>query len=397
MRKAILINLDLLKKNKYEDQGILDDLRDNLDNLTKDDENAICFYSRDYKVLKTAKEYYEKNYPELEFNFKVRSQIEKAMELHKDKSNYYVVIGRKDADFFMAIKYKILLIVPSWLEMEEKAQKYGVQVDNVKQLIMFLNTLNNQNYWYSKLQVDDITTVFSLMDARFSCHANSDEEKEMVENFQKLLKKGTSRSYYDILLYHFLSAMTNTNIFDDITLWGIIPSSNCNLNENMMKFKETVRNIKRGIQPRNLSINNLLIRHKIKGKAQYDNDSRLYYGAQKEFDSILINPEYMSRIEKLKKTNEFNVCIFDDYLTHGNTFEAIRNLFKELGANKIICVSLGSFCNIYEKNDYKLSGNIYDGTYTYKHIMHKQIRRSEFDINNKAKSEIESLHSIFNN
>lgn len=397
MKKAILINLDLLKTDNYIDSNVLTDLISNLNELTKDEENAICFYSIDYRTINMYEKLYQEEYPNSNFVFKTRTNVEKAMESHKDKSNYYVVVGRKNADFFMAIKHKVLLIVPTWITMEEKAEKYGVKVDNIKQLIKFFNTLNNQNYWYSKLQVDDNTSVLSLMDARYGFYAKSYKEKEMIQNFQNLLKKGISRSYYDILLYHFLSAMTNTNIFDDITLWGIIPSSDCTLNDNILQFKETVRGIKRGVQPRNLSVNNLLIRHKIKEKAHYDKFNRLTYGAEKEFETLLINPEFKTKIESLKKEAKLNICIFDDYLTHGNTFESVRNLFNKLGANKIICVSLGSFCTCYKRNDYIMSGDLYNNTYSYRHINNMDLHISEFNINDKAKSEIDSLYNIFNN
>ena len=64
-------------------------------------------------------------------------------------------------------------------------------------------------------------------------------------------------------------------------------------------------------------------------------------GAQDEFETLCINSDYKRRIERLKKEKRFNVIIFDDYMTHGNSFNAVRNLLENLGANKIIFVSLG--------------------------------------------------------
>lgn len=397
MDKAILINLDLLKISEYKNQIILDELRNELLNIAKDTNNLVCFYSMDNKNVKMAEEYYSKTYPNNDFIFKTRSDLEGALESHKDKPNHYVIIGKKDADFFMAIKYKILLIVPSWLTMEEKPEKYGVLVDNVKQLIMFINTLNNQNTWYSTINIDTTTTVFSLMDARYGYYAKDFKEQEMIENFQNLLKKGTSRSYYDILLYHFLSAMTNTTLFDDVKIWGIIPSSDCTYNEEMMNFKEIVRCIKNGRHPRNLVHKNLLIRHTHKAKAHMAKDDRSTYGAAKEFATIKVNPEFKKMIDKLRSENQLNVCVFDDYLTHGNTFESVRNLLKSLGATKIIFVSLGSFCSCYEKNDYDIIGNVYSDAYKFTHIRNTKIYKLQMNINDKAKDEIISLYNIFNN
>jgi len=395
MKKAILINLDLLKSNEYKDVKYLEVIKNNLIHLAEEGENAICFYSRDNKVINGAKKYYQDKHPDVKFIFKTRIELEKIIEKHKDDRHHYVFVGKKDADFFMAIKYKLLLIVPTWMNTEEKAEKYGVKVDNIKQLIMFINALNNQNYWYSKIKVDEITTVYSLMDARYGCYAKSNKEKEMVQNFQNLLKKGASRSYYDILLYHFLSAITNIKSFDDITIWGIIPSSNCSLNQDMLNFKEQVRYIKKGDQ-KNIAYNNVLVRHTEKNKAQGAGYERSTYGSVKEFNTVMINPEFKTKIDKLLEKNELNVCIFDDYLTHGNSFDSVRNLFERLGANKIICVSLGSFCTCYEKNNYEINGDVFSNAYTYSHIEHAPISSSDFEINNSAKDEIESLYYIFN-
>lgn len=65
------------------------------------------------------------------------------------------------------------------------------------------------------------------MDARYGYYAKTPEEKEMMQHFQELLKEGKSRNYYKILLYHFLAGMTNSTEFDDIELFGMVPSSNC--------------------------------------------------------------------------------------------------------------------------------------------------------------------------
>lgn len=77
-------------------------------------------------------------------------------------------------------------------------------------------------------------------------------------------------------------------------------------------------------------------------------------GADYEFDTLRINPEFKQKIERLKKEGRFKVCIFDDYMTHGNTFNAVRNLLKHLGADKIIFVSLGNFSHPFRKKTIKL-------------------------------------------
>lgn len=81
-----------------------------------------------------------------------------------------------------------MYIVPTWLPLEEKAQKYGIHVNTVRQLRKFIQTLNNQNVWYSRIEIDDISTAYSLVDARYGKYADTEEEKAMVLNFQRLLK-----------------------------------------------------------------------------------------------------------------------------------------------------------------------------------------------------------------
>lgn len=116
-------------------------------------------------------------------------------------------------------------------------------------------TLNNQNTWYSKLDVDNISTCVCLMDAHYGAYAKDYKEKDMIKNFQYLLKSGTSRNYYLILLYHFLAGMTSADFFDDIELFGMIPSSDCTLNPDIFKFMTQVRLLKNKKLPLGLKMN----------------------------------------------------------------------------------------------------------------------------------------------
>ena len=170
---------------------------------------------------------------------------------YKNRNHHFVVIGGKNKDFELAVNSHSLFIVPTWLPLEDRTEIYGIHVDTVKQLYKFILTLNNQNTWYSELEVDNITTCVSLMDARFGAYAKDYKEKDMIKNFQYLLKSGTSRNYYQILLYHFLAGMTNTDFFDDIELFGMIPSSDCTLNPDIFEFMTQVRLLKKKKLPRN--------------------------------------------------------------------------------------------------------------------------------------------------
>ena len=197
-------------------------------------------------------------------------------------------------------------------------------MDTPEQLRKFIETLNNQNNWYSELAIDENTTILSLMDARYGYYAKSYDEREILQHFENLLKRNTNRNYYEILLYHFISAMTNTTLFDDIEIFSIIPSSDTSFNEDMMNFMKQVRYIKGKRIPRNIEIENPLIRHTEKAKAHetMSEQQRLAMRSDIELNTLCVNDGFKNKIDKLVKENRLNVCIFDDYMTHGNTFNA---------------------------------------------------------------------------
>ena len=116
-------------------------------------------------------------------------------------------------------------------------------------------------------------------------------------------------------------------------------------------------------------------------------------GAKEEFRTLCINPDFKNKINTLRKSGKFNVCIFDDYMTHGNSFNAVRNLLKQLGANQIIFVSLGNFGKPFQKKDYAINGDVYDIGYTYSPI-NSSIKSLIY--NDMAKDEISELYDIFN-
>ena len=222
----------------------------------------------------------------------------------------------------------------------------------------------------------------------------------MLIKFQDILKEGKSRNYYTILMYHFLANMTNTTLFDNIELFGVMPSSNCLVNVDLFRFMEQVRYIKGKRLPQALygqvpEEQNLLVRYMQKqqmhGGCQID---RTNIGGKLEFESLYINPAFETKIKKLKKEQKFNVVIFDDYMNHGNGFNAVRCLLESLGANKIIFVSMGSFRKQFQKKDYNFKGNLYGTGYTY--TLEAQQVLTDFTVNSSAKNEVDQLYDIFN-
>lgn len=351
-------------------------------------------FSKDQAQLNAAEKFFNnKGYKN--FKFRTRAKAKEFALKHKNKNNFFVFISGKEIDFFLAVQLKSLFIVPTWIPVDQKSEYYGVHVDTPNQLDKFIRTLNNQKSWYAKLEIEPNITALSLMDGRYKYKAKTENEREMIMHFEALLKEGKSRNYYDILLYHFLAGMTNTTFFDDIELFGIIPSSDCTLNKDIFNFMTQVRLIKNKRLPRNIKDANLIQRVKPKTQAHMlpNQSARANMGANYEFNTLRINPEFKQKIERLKKEGRFKVCIFDDYMTHGNTFNSVRNLLKHLGADKIIFVSLGNFSRPFQKKDYKITGNVYDSGYSYKLL---QSTQQYLIYDEDAKDEIDELYNIFN-
>lgn len=416
MRKLIFCNLDLLKEVLDQEDYAEYDFEDfdferfrssrdafirEFDELAEQMDNDVCFYSRKRVWLsRLERSFHEAGYTS--FYFKDRRTVEEFAKLHKSKNNYFVFIGGKNADFQLAVNTRSLYIVPTWLPLEDRAQKYGIHVNTVMQLKKFIQTLNNQNVWYSKLEIDDISTVYSLVDARYGKYADTEEEKQMVLNFQLLLKENKSRNYRTILLYHFLAGMTSNIDFDDVELFGMLPSSNCEINEYVYDFMTQVRLLKGKQLPKHYKADvtkaerNLLIRHTPKNQNHNggrERQERINLGATDEFGTLIINSDYKKRIETLRREGRFNVCIFDDYMTHGNSFNAVRNLLEELGANKIIFVSIGIFMSDFQRRDYTITGDVFRPGYRYELETHQPLEN--YQINSNAKQEVTDLYNIF--
>ena len=400
----LFCNLDLLLKGFVGWNPVLslnnrNDFLKYIDMLCEDNNNIVCFISKDKNKLDTGEKYFnEKGYTK--FRYKLREEAREYIRQNRDRNNYFVVVSGKEVDFHLAVNTKCLYIVPTWIPIEEKAKYYGVCVDTPMQFYKFILTLNNNNAWYSQLQIDDRSICISLMDARTYAGSPTTSEKQMLVNFQQLLKNGRSRNYYEILMYHFLANMTSTSLFDDIELFGMIPSSDCRVNCDIFRFMEQVRYIKNKRLPQSVygripKEQNLLIRHTQKPQMHGGSQiNRADIGAKYEFATLCINPAFENKIKNLRKQGKFNVVIFDDYMDHGNGFNAVRCLLEAIGANKIIFVSMGIFRKQFQKKDYVISGDVYNAGYTYSPVNGQVL--TNFIINDSAKMEVDHLYDIFN-
>lgn len=100
----------------------------------------------------------------------------------------------------------------------------------------------------------------------------------------------------------------------------------------MEDLKEHVRYMMNGRKP-----DPIFIRHTATSKSSREKGDRQRNDyCQKHFQSILVNDKYKRKLKGRV------VCVFDDYLTYGNTFEALRNLLVKCEVKKIIFVSIGN-------------------------------------------------------
>ncbi|NBI06830.1 phosphoribosyltransferase [Senegalia massiliensis] len=388
MNKILLISLDVIDDLNH--QPLFKDFCDCLNTIIEE-KNAVGFVSRLPSRVKEAKEKYggiNKSY-----HFITRQKAKKMIKEHG--KSYFIFLGNRDVDFYTAVNAKMLFLIPTWVrETDYKARRYGLEIDNSKELLEIVRTANNQNFWYAYKELEDGSIVMSLMDGAYRAYSKSDTERILIKKFEEVLKQGNRNTFFEILLYHFLSAISNDNtLFSDVTIWGIFPSSTNKLNSEMLHFKETVREMMKCQEPRNLDIHNknVLLRHTPVKKSQHTKGNIRYKdGSDKHLNSIYVNPKFK------KKLKNATVCIFDDFLNYGNSFETARNLLKKAGAKKVIFVALGKFRKPYIYQDYDIEGDVTTDYFNFELINRYDISHLSFEINDEAKNEVENLHKIFN-
>lgn len=399
MEKIILLSIDLLENiHLVPEKGNPITVIDNFVKNITDENCGIIFYSSKQNRVEEFENRYsflQHKYPK-QVVFKLRVNIQKWIKrLNEARKSGIIVIGTQELHFRDAVNDKLLFITPTWLPCHEQAQKYGIKVHSLSQIEQLVNTLVNQKTWYSTIELPDGTKVISLSDARsYPKYAKTVEEREIVNLFRSILKDGTT-TMYEVYLYHFLAAMNNNKeLFYDINDWGCFPTSKSDSIEQceMYKFKEVVRNMMKGGTPRNdlyKAYPNILLRHTTNNKSRTkDYSDRINEGCTTHFDTVCINPAY------IKKLKGRNVCIFDDYLTHGNSFECARNLLRSAGVNKLVFVTLGRFPYPYQYQEYMLTGDIYGDEYTYR-LKGRSVMNT-FKVDSRAKKEVENLYNIFN-
>ncbi|WP_342537606.1 phosphoribosyltransferase [Sporosarcina sp. FSL K6-1540] len=303
--------------------------------------------------------------------------------ISSNDDDLYILVGSSDVDLQLAANKKVLLINPLWSHVqEEKAVRYGFSVKNPENLHKVLRILKNQTAWYYTLNVEEGTIVYSLSRANYKGFIESEDEVELIKAFEKILKNGNKR-YFQLLLLHFLGSIINNPEFKAVDIWAIMPSSSTELNQDMLFFKERAREMmgKKRKEP-------LFVRHTPTYKSRGQGDSKRI-PCDRHFETIKINPEYEGKLKGK------NICVLDDFLNNGTSFETLRNLLRHEGVEKIIFVSLGKFQRWsgieYHKQDYVITGDVYDEGYSYTLNSTSGIHGS---FNRQAREDIRELYNI---
>ena len=327
----------------------------------------------------------------LDVSFHTRGKIREIFnkETAKPLLKTTVVIGSSNDDLYLATNFKLLLINPGWSYIkDEKPIKYGLTINNPEKIVQMVDIIANQQHWFFNLAIDEKTDLYALTSA--NNNSASEEEGVIIDGFRAFLKKGIRDTYYEALFFHFISGVMKSDDLRKIDIWGIMPSSGSTLNEDMLEIKERCRYLtgKRVREP-------LFIRHTVVPKSHYtSHDERMRIGSSKHLDSININPYYRGKLSG--KT----VCILDDYVTNGQSFEALRNLLLKAGVARVIFVAIGRFRRgsegVYQKEDYQILGDVFSSNYTYELISKDPYfgMRAKYDL--ASKHEVENIHGILN-
>lgn len=305
------------------------------------------------------KELVKREFPNFDIEFVSRGKISR--KVFKDVYSNIMLIGAVDEDIRIAANNKILLINPLWISnVEPNMEKYGFQLNNFRQILQCIDILNLNSEIFYDFQVDEKTRLIAVSNANKYYAVKS--EQEMIAKYKSTLKFG-NRKYKYAVYFHYLTMVLGMEEFRDIDLWMAVPSSSGSNDNDIYDIVKRTRYLLN-----NRSSKELFIRHTPAEKSTFMNSTeRIRLGATRHLDTIHINPYYKGKLKGKK------ICILDDYVTYGPSFESIRNLLIREGVSEILLVAIGTFQKEYYKEDYQILGDVYQQGYTYKLIEKNRI------------------------
>lgn len=345
----------------------------------------LTVISHNLQSIATMQKFFKKN-----FQFEIRCDFRRSIREHVDETNAkdYILVGSSDEDLILAANKRLLIINPGWsVKQDEKPARYGITLNTPFQLLEAIRLIANQNRWYFKLEVPENTQVLALTSANTMNRDVEYTERQILEGFEELLKAG-DRIYFNTLYFHLISGVMKTPELRNVEIWGTFPTSDGTINLELEELKERCRYLtgRRMTEP-------LFIRHTAVEKSRNTpHQTRIEHGCKKHFNSLMLNPYYNSRRIKGKV-----VCVIDDYMTNGISFESARNLLLEAGARKVILLALGRYrkgaTGVYQHEVYNLTGQINKQGYNYELISRRNLVGT---YNPEARGEISRIYDILN-
>ncbi|MED3690278.1 hypothetical protein P4534_15915 [Peribacillus butanolivorans] len=296
-----------------------------------------------------------------------------------DNPKNIMLVGAVDEDIRIAANNKILLINPLWInDVESNIEKYGFQLKNFKQIIQCIDILSLDTELFYDFKVDDLTRLIAVSNA--NKYYAVENEGDMIEKYKRTLKYG-NEDYKYAVYFHYLTMIIGMEDFHDVYYWMSVPSSSGSNDNNIYDIVKRTRYLLK-----NSRKDELFIRHTPAKKSTYmDSNDRIKQGAKRHFDTIHLNPKYKGKLKGKK------ICVIDDYVTYGPSFECMRNLLINEGVSEIILVAIGSFKKPYYIEDYTILGNVYEPGYTYQL---ESKRRIQGIVNEKSSEIINQIHNI---
>jgi len=297
-----------------------------------------------------------------------------------------IICGAVNKDLYVAAQTKSFLIAAGWVTPEDKVAKYGIPASTPTKMGALIKIIVNQTSWYYLCAFDDPVPTKIVSLCMSNTYAVSPEEKAMAEAFQAILKDGANDpAIKQALICYLMAAIAHDKDFKEVQDWAVTPSSSTNPSQIMVDLKEHVRYMMNGRKSESV-----FIRHTATTKSRFDRDDRKRDDyCLKHFQSICVNDKYKGKLKGRV------VCVFDDYLTHGNTFEALWNLLIKCKVKKIIFVSIGKFKrkdeSHYIQRSFSIEGDVYSKNYTAEF---NTTARHEVKFDDAAQRSLENLKEL---
>ncbi|WP_271398146.1 hypothetical protein [Salinicoccus roseus] len=296
------------------------------------------------------------------------------------KNNNIMLIGAVDTDIRIAANNKILMINPSWIpNVEDNILKYGFELDSVDQLLKCIEIFNIEPELYSDFHIDSSTRLIAVSNAN-KFRKLFDNEENMIEIYKSTLKY--NNDFYKYALYlHYLTVITGLYVFEDVDYWMSVPSSTGKNNNNVYDVVKQTRYLMK-----NQRKEEMFIRHTPAKKSTYMSPAdRKRLGCSRHLETIHLNEKYKGKLKGKK------ICVIDDYVTNGSSFESIRNLLVKEEVKEVIFLAIGSFAQPYIKEEVDIFGDVFSSGYKFK-SKHREYLQPEK--NAKAQQVVNKIHEI---